>query len=52
MNNTIGKPFRKPEKPGFQEIMRETGFNGKIFRERNRNVIGNFKYDFEKNLNV
>ena len=52
VNNTIGKPFRKPEKPGFQEIMRETGFNGKIFRERNRNVIGNFKYDFEKNLNV
>ena len=52
VNNTIGTPFRKPEKPGFQEIMRETGFNGKIFRERNRNVIGNFKYDFEKNLNV
>ena len=54
VNNTIGTPFRKPEKPGFQEIMRETGFNGKIFRERNKNISTNtnFKYDFEKNLNI
>ena len=54
VNNTIGTPFRKPEKPGFQEIMRETGFNGKNFRERNKNISTNtnFKYDFEKNLNI
>ena len=37
VNNSIGKPFRNPEKPGIQEIMRETGYNGKIFRERNKN---------------
>ena len=37
VNNTLGKPIRNPGKPGIQEIMRETGFNGKIFRERNRN---------------
>ena len=37
VNNTLGKPLRNPGKPGIQEIMRETGFNGKIFRERIKN---------------
>ena len=36
VNNMIGKPSRKPEKPGFQEIIREMGVNGKIFRDRNK----------------
>ena len=37
VNNTLGKPLRNPGKPGIQEIMRETGYNGKIFRERHKN---------------
>ena len=37
VNNTLGKPLRNPGKPGIQEIMKETGFNGKIFRERIKN---------------
>ena len=39
VNNMIGKPSRRPEKPGFQEIIREMGINGKIFRDRNKNII-------------
>ena len=38
VNNMIGKPSRKPEKPDFQEIEREMGINGKIFRDRSKNI--------------
>ena len=38
VNNMIGKPSRKPEKPDFQEIKREMGINGKIFRDRSKNI--------------
>ena len=34
INNTIGSPFRNPEKPGFKEISREMGLKGKILRNR------------------
>jgi len=39
VNNAIGKPFRFPEKPGFKEIIREMGYNGKISRDRNNYFI-------------
>ena len=39
VSNVLGKPFRMPEKPGFQEIIREMGINGKISRDRNNNFI-------------
>ena len=52
VNNTIGKPFRMPEKPGFQEIKREMGINGKIFRDRNNNFIRTQNTDIrQKNMN-
>ena len=48
VNNNFGKPFRIPEKPGFQEIMREMGFNGKITRDRNNNFIRGQSTDIKK----
>ena len=39
VNNAMGKPFRFPEKPGFKEIVREMGINGKISRDRNNFFI-------------
>ena len=39
VNNAMGKPFRFPEKPGFKEIIREMGYNGKISRDRNNYFI-------------
>ena len=39
VNNAMGKPFRFPEKPGFKEIVREMGINGKISRDRNNFCI-------------
>jgi len=38
INNTIGTPFRNPEKPGFKEIRREMGMKGKNLRNRVKNV--------------
>ena len=37
INNTIGSPFRNPEKPGFKQISREMGLKGKNLRNRLKN---------------
>ena len=38
VKNTIGAPFRKPEKPGLKEITREMGVKGKSLRNRAKNI--------------
>ena len=38
INNTMGTPFRNPEKPGFRQISREMGMKGKNLRNRVKNV--------------
>ena len=48
VNNRIGNPSRLPEKPGFQEIMREIGINGKSFRDRNKNITRTQNTDSKK----
>ena len=37
INNTIGSPFRNPEKPGFKQMSREMGLKGKNLRNRLKN---------------
>ena len=39
VNNTFGKPFRYPEKPKYKEIIKDMDINGRIFRNRNKNMI-------------
>ena len=39
VNNTFGKPFRYPEKPKYKEIIKDLDINGRIFRNRNKNMI-------------
>ena len=38
VKNTIGVPFRNPEKPGLKEISREMGVKGKSLRNRTKNI--------------
>jgi hypothetical protein len=38
VKNTIGAPFRNPEKPGLKEITREMGVKGKSLRNRTKNI--------------
>jgi len=38
VKNTIGAPFRNPEKPGLKEISREMGVKGKSLRNRTKNI--------------
>ena len=38
VKNTIGAPFRNPEKPGLKEITREMGVKGKSLRNRAKNI--------------
>ena len=39
VNNTFGKPLRYPEKPKYKEIIKDMDINGRIFRNRNKNMI-------------